>query len=156
MVIAIYLILKCWMEETLVAAVNFKSMVKLRVNLVVDESLFLLQFDLMKSKTSYIPRKNVRWIFYSAAKRINLLLATPANKLSRLKHKVGNFARNSLHFKMFPEIFHAANFNGFSIMSGYFCATGFCRRLLLCRNNSGCPWTYEAVEYTMVGSVKLE
>ena len=53
LVIAIYLILKCWMEETLVAAVNFKSMVKLRVNLVVDESLFLLQFDLMKSETSF-------------------------------------------------------------------------------------------------------
>ena len=41
------------MEETLVAAVNFKSKVKLRVNLVVDESLFLLQFDLMKSKASF-------------------------------------------------------------------------------------------------------
>ena len=52
-VTAIYLILKCWMEETLVAAINFKSMVKLRINLVGDKSLSYLQFDLMKSKISF-------------------------------------------------------------------------------------------------------
>ena len=85
---------------------------------------------------------------------INLLLATPANKLSRLRYKVGNFARNSLHFKMFPEIFHVANFNDFSIMSGCYCLRGFCRRLLPCGSKSA--WTYEAVEHTMVGFAKLE